>query len=122
MFVFCYSNILREQFSLMGFEVVDLPLSSSERSGEDPSAATGKNGNGAGNGKNGNGGKEGIQIQNHEEKLATEFRERVTSKCTDEAVIVVYVSGIQFPYKVRGGVAWQKGYRLICHPTLVIKY
>lgn len=82
----------------MGFEVVDLPLtvsSSSERSGEDHSSSGGGGSNGAGK-------EHKMQIRNHEEKLASEFRDRVSSKCTDEAVVVVYVSGIQFPCEVRG--------------------
>ncbi len=33
----------------------------------------------------------------HEHMLISEFYSKVTSKCTEEATVVIYISGIQFP-------------------------
>jgi hypothetical protein len=36
--------------------------------------------------------------------LQEKFRTEVLTKCTDEAVVIMYVTGLQFPFEVRVGV------------------
>ena len=93
----------------MDFEVIKLELKSSSGSG------TGDDGDGSGTGDNGDGGSVGgsetssqqaeeeNRVQRyHEQHLADRFREEVASKCTDEAIVFMYISGVQFPFEVRG--------------------
>lgn len=39
-------------------------------------------------------------VRYHEEKLVKKFKTEVANICTDNAIVFIYVSGIQFPYKV----------------------
>ena len=44
-------------------------------------------------------GKEEEGRESHEQRLSRAFYTNVTSKCTEEAIVVVYISGIQFPLR-----------------------
>ena len=44
-----------------------------------------------------------VQVQKHEQRLQDKFRTEVSDKCTEEAVVVIYITGLQFPFEVRGG-------------------
>lgn len=73
----------------MDFEVVDLVLSAW---GEPGGGGEGTRGSGAG----GSG-----DTTRHEQRLSEVFRVQVSSKCTEEAVVFIYISGFQFPFEVK---------------------
>ena len=37
----------------------------------------------------------------HEKELETNFKEKVASICAEEAIVFIYMSGIQIPHEVR---------------------
>lgn len=82
---FPFSQCLRDHFSQLDFEVIDLVLNIGNTGGEGGGAQEDN--------------KE-QKLQTHAQKLAEKFRSEVVSKCSDEAVVFIYISGIQFPFPV----------------------
>ena len=73
---FFFGTKLRDFFIRLEFEVIELPLviesgMKREEEGRD----------------------------SHESRLSSAFYTQVTEKCTEEAIIVIYITGIQFPLK-----------------------
>lgn len=56
----------------------------------------------------------------HEQRLADMFRAEVTSKCTDEAIVFIYISGVQFPFEVRGRGGGERGDFILPTPTFLL--
>ena len=45
-----------------------------------------------------------LLVQSHEKRLAEKFWREVASKCSEEAIVFIHISGIQFPFEVSGFV------------------
>ena len=43
-----------------------------------------------------------LLVQSHEKRLAEKFWKEVASKCSEEAIVFIYISGLQFPFEVSG--------------------
>lgn len=41
-----------------------------------------------------------LLVQSHEKRLVEKFSKEVASKCSEDAVVFIYISGIQFPFEV----------------------
>ena len=80
-----FREILRNHFAQANFKIIDFSLSINvavEQPEVQPEVGPRSN------------------VISHEQRLAEKFQTEVVSKCSEDAIIFIYICGIQFPYEV----------------------
>jgi len=86
-----WRNKLHTKFESLRFKVLDFELHGSSNVGGKKVGTAGGQGEG-----------EGQEDQAEEKFQEEQFKERVVSKCAEDAIVFIYMSGIQIPFEVSG--------------------
>ena len=85
------------KFESLRFKIIEFELRVSSYMTEEKKKESSKRAGVAG----GQGEWEGQEDQAEEKLLEEQFKEKVVGKCAEEAIVFIYMSGIQIPFEVR---------------------